>query len=89
MTDRHRGRLRALPPGRDDRRLPQEEGRVLGRVIAVLDDLGVPVVRDVLRSVEWDADVPAGARVETLFRSGRVLGLDLVPEVAHRQQVTP
>ncbi|MGW6902714.1 hypothetical protein ACWGF2_39995 [Streptomyces sp. NPDC054919] len=62
---------------------------MLGRVIAVLDDLGVPVVRDVLRSVEWDADVTAGARVETPFRIGRVLGLDLVPEVAHRQQVTP
>lgn len=89
MTDRHRGRLRALPPGRGDRRLPQEEVRVLDRVMAVLDDLGVLVVRDVLRSVEWDADVPAGARGEKTFRIGRVLGLDLVPGIAHRQRVTP
>jgi hypothetical protein len=89
MTDRHRGRLRALPPGRDDRRPPQEEVRVLDRVMAVLDDLGVPVVRDELRSVEWDADVQAGASGEKTFRIGRVLGLDLVPGFAHRQRVTP
>ncbi|MFB6707590.1 hypothetical protein ACFCW6_23090 [Streptomyces sp. NPDC056333] len=62
---------------------------MLGRVMAVLDDLGVPVVRDVLRSVEWDADLPAGAGAETIFRIGRVLGLDLVAGVAHRQWVTP
>ncbi|MER7811998.1 hypothetical protein [Streptomyces sp900116325] len=62
---------------------------MLSRVMAVLDDLGVPVVRDVLRSVEWDADVPAGGRGESTFRIGRVLELDLVPGVAHRQQVTP
>ncbi|MFF0401041.1 hypothetical protein ACFYSJ_35735 [Streptomyces sp. NPDC005248] len=62
---------------------------MLGRVMAVLDDLGVPVVRDVLRSVEWDADVPTGARGESIFRIGRVLGWDLALGAAHRQQVTP
>lgn len=62
---------------------------MLGRFMAVLDHLGVPVAPDVWRSVEWDADVQAGARGETIFRLDRVPGSDLVPEVGHRPKVTP
>ncbi|MFE5107841.1 hypothetical protein [Streptomyces sp. NPDC056663] len=61
-------------------RLPQEEVRVPG-----LDDLGGPVVLDVLRS----ADVAAGPGSEVLVRLGRDPGSDRVREIGHRQQVTP
>ncbi|MFE4923413.1 hypothetical protein [Streptomyces sp. NPDC056661] len=61
-------------------RLPQEEVRVPG-----LDDLGGPVVLDVLRG----ADVAAGPGFEVLVRLGRDPGSDRVREIGHRQQVTP
>ncbi|MGW2064322.1 hypothetical protein OG830_01025 [Streptomyces sp. NBC_00121] len=50
-----------------------------------LDDLGGPVVLDVLRS----ADVAAGPGFEVLVRLGRDPGSDRVREIGHRQQVTP
>ncbi|WP_392667023.1 hypothetical protein [Streptomyces sp. LN785] len=56
---------------------------------ALADDLGVPAVLDMLRSVERDANVPAGAKFETFAHLDRVLGLDLAREVGHQRQVTP
>ncbi|MFD9499928.1 hypothetical protein [Streptomyces sp. NPDC060035] len=53
------------------------------------DNLGVPAVLDMLRSVETDTDVPAGAKFETFAHLDRVLGLDLAREVGHQRQVTP
>ncbi len=59
-----------------------------GRVMPVLDDLGVPAVLDVLRSVERGTDVAAGPGFEAFVRLGRDPGSDLVREIGHRQQVT-
>jgi cysteinyl-tRNA synthetase len=56
---------------------------------ALADNLGVPAVLDMLRSVERDAGVPAGAKFETFAHLDRVLGLDLAREVGHQHQVTP
>ncbi|MGW8801707.1 hypothetical protein ACWGN9_32305 [Streptomyces sp. NPDC055775] len=50
-----------------------------------LDDLGGPVVLDVLRSV----DVAAGPGFEVLVRLGCDPGSDRVREIGHRQHVTP
>ncbi|WP_329209460.1 hypothetical protein OG257_20490 [Streptomyces sp. NBC_00683] len=56
---------------------------------ALADDLGVPAVLDMLRSVEENADVPAGAKFETFAHLDRVLGLDLARDVGHQHQETP
>ncbi|MFF0401765.1 hypothetical protein ACFYSJ_39585 [Streptomyces sp. NPDC005248] len=56
---------------------------------ALADNLGSPAVLDMLRSMESDADVPAGAKFETFAHLDRVLGLDLAREVGHQHQVTP
>ncbi|MFJ7948963.1 hypothetical protein ACIQ6K_35875 [Streptomyces sp. NPDC096354] len=56
---------------------------------ALADNLGSTAVLDILRSVERDADVPAGAKFETFAHLDRVLGLDLAREVGHQYQVTP
>ncbi|MFD9541913.1 hypothetical protein [Streptomyces sp. NPDC060022] len=56
---------------------------------ALADNLDVPAVLDMLRRVEKDADVPAGAKFETFAHLDRVLGLDLAREVGHQRQVTP
>ncbi|MFJ7266710.1 hypothetical protein ACIQV3_08585 [Streptomyces sp. NPDC099050] len=53
------------------------------------DDLGVPVVLDLLRSVAGRADVPAGAKFETFAFLDRILGLDLAREVGHQHRSTP
>ncbi|MFF3356264.1 hypothetical protein ACFYWN_27275 [Streptomyces sp. NPDC002917] len=55
---------------------------------ALADNLGVPAVLDMLRSVEKDANVPAGAKFETFAHLDRVLGLDLAREVGHQHQET-
>ncbi len=56
---------------------------------ALADDLGVPVVLDMLRSVAGRADVPAGAKFETFAFLDRILGLDLAREVGHQHPATP
>ncbi|SCF65001.1 hypothetical protein [Streptomyces sp. Ncost-T10-10d] len=56
---------------------------------ALADNLGVPAVLDILRSVERDAGVTAGAKFETFAHFDRVLGLDLAREIGHQHQVTP
>ncbi|MFF3323439.1 hypothetical protein [Streptomyces sp. NPDC002889] len=48
---------------------------------ALADNLGVPAVLDMLRSVVGRADMPAGAKFETFAHLDRVLGLDLAREV--------
>ncbi|MGW0789751.1 hypothetical protein ACWD04_16170 [Streptomyces sp. NPDC002911] len=55
---------------------------------ALADNLGVPAVLDMLRSVERHADMPAGAKFETFAHLDRVLGLDLAREVGHQYQET-
>ncbi|WP_371614059.1 hypothetical protein [Streptomyces sp. NBC_00454] len=56
---------------------------------ALADDLGVPAVLDMLRSVAGRADVPAGAKFETFAFLDRILGLDLAREVGHQHPATP
>ncbi|MFD5143997.1 hypothetical protein [Streptomyces sp. NPDC058401] len=56
---------------------------------ALADNIGVPVVLDMLRSVAGRADVPAGAAFETFAFLDRILGLDLVREVGHQHPGTP
>lgn len=56
---------------------------------ALADNLDLPAVLDMLRSVEKDAGLPAGAKFETFAYLDRVLGLDLAREVGHQYQVTP
>lgn len=56
---------------------------------ALADDLGVPAVLDMLRSVAGRADVPAGAKFETFALLDRILGLDLAREVGHQRPATP
>jgi hypothetical protein len=63
---------------------------LLRQARAALDDnLGVPAVLDMLRSLERDVDVPAGAKFETFAHLDRVLGLDLAREVGHQHRATP
>ncbi|WP_328884937.1 hypothetical protein [Streptomyces sp. NBC_00316] len=56
---------------------------------ALADNLDLPALLDMLRSVEGDTSVPAGAKFETFAYLDRVLGLDLAREVGHQYQVTP
>lgn len=56
---------------------------------ALADDLGVPAVLDMLRSVAGRSDVPAGAKFETFAFLDRILGLDLAREVGHQHPATP
>ncbi|MFZ3468747.1 hypothetical protein ACODT3_33425 [Streptomyces sp. 4.24] len=56
---------------------------------ALADNLGVPVVLDMLRSVAGRADVPAGAKFETFAFLDRILGLDLAREVGHQHPAKP
>ncbi|MBT2388616.1 hypothetical protein J7E87_04090 [Streptomyces sp. ISL-1] len=44
------------------------------------DGLGTPAVLDLLRDLETDTDVPAGAKFETFAHLDRVLGLELARE---------
>jgi hypothetical protein len=53
---------------------------------ALVDDLGVDAVLDLLADVAGRSDVPAGAKFETFAHLDRVLGLDLVRDVGQLHQ---
>ncbi|MFJ7494587.1 hypothetical protein ACIQZB_25960 [Streptomyces sp. NPDC097727] len=53
---------------------------------ALVDDLGVDAVLDLLADVAGRSDVPAGAKFETFAHLDRVLGLDLVRDVGHQNR---
>ncbi|MGW1653645.1 hypothetical protein [Streptomyces atratus] len=56
---------------------------------ALVDDLGVDAVLDLLADVAGRSDVPAGAKFETFAHLDRVLGLDLVRDVGHQNRSQP
>ncbi|MFJ1617551.1 hypothetical protein ACIODT_30300 [Streptomyces sp. NPDC088251] len=51
---------------------------------ALVDDLDVAAVLDLLADVAERSDVPSGAKFETFAHLDRVLGLDLVRDVGHQ-----
>ncbi|MFD9604053.1 hypothetical protein [Streptomyces sp. NPDC059970] len=53
---------------------------------ALVDDLGVDAVLDLLADVAGRSDVPAGAKFETFAHLDRVLGLDLVRDVGRQRR---
>ncbi|MGW3654474.1 hypothetical protein ACWD6R_01570 [Streptomyces sp. NPDC005151] len=53
---------------------------------ALVDDLGVDAVLDLLADVAGRSDVLAGAKFETFAHLDRVLGLDLVRDVGHQNR---
>ncbi|WP_327370461.1 hypothetical protein [Streptomyces sp. NBC_01217] len=53
---------------------------------ALVDDLGVDAVLELLAEVAQRPDVPAGAKFETFAHLDRVLGLDLARDVGHQSR---
>ncbi len=54
---------------------------IADRLKAAFDDLDTPAALALLRSLEPDDDVPAGARFETFAYADRILGVDLVRDI--------
>ncbi len=68
------------------RPMPAETAAAL--VGALLDDLDTPRALQVLRRLERDAGVPAGAKFETFAYADRVFGLDLARTVGRPRDAT-